>query len=62
MYTIGQGVLENFYIHLNSPNNTAKSIFYYINSIGHFYYDNNYVVSREYFDNFLIRRWDFNYI
>jgi len=54
MYTIEQGVLDNSYIYFNFPSNTAKSIFYYINSVGHFYCDNNYKVSRESFDSFLI--------
>lgn len=54
MYTIGKGVLENSFIHFNSPSNIAKSIFYYINSVGHFYCDKNYKVSRETFDSFLI--------
>jgi AraC-like DNA-binding protein len=54
MYTIEKGVLENSFIHFNSPSNIAKSIFYYINSVGHFYCDKNYKVSRESFDSFLI--------
>lgn len=54
MYTIERGVLENSFIHFNSPSNIAKSIFYYINSVGHFYCDKNYKVSRESFDSFLI--------
>lgn len=54
MYTIEQGVLDNSYLHFNSPSNTAKSLFYYINSVGHFYCDNNYIVSRQKFDSFLI--------
>jgi AraC-like DNA-binding protein len=54
MYTIEKGVLENSFIHFNSPSNIAKSIFYYINSVGHFYCDKNYMVSRESFDSFLI--------
>lgn len=49
MYTILLGVLEHYYIHFNSPSNISKSIFYYINSIVHFYYDNKYIVSNIYF-------------
>jgi AraC family transcriptional regulator len=54
MYTIEKGVLDNSYIYFNSPSATAKPIFYYINSVGHFFCDNNYKVSRENFDSFLI--------
>jgi Transcriptional regulator containing an amidase domain and an AraC-type DNA-binding HTH domain len=54
MYTIGSGILDNSYIHFNSPSATAKSIFFYINSVGHFYCDKNYFVSRENFDSFQI--------
>jgi len=54
MYTIEHGVLDNSYIYFNSPSNTAKSLFYYINSVGHFYCDNKYRVSRENFNSFLI--------
>jgi AraC-like DNA-binding protein len=54
MYTIEQGVLANSYIHFNAPTNTAKSLFYYIDSVGHFYCDNNYKVSRKNFDSFLL--------
>lgn len=54
MYTIEKGVLENSCIYFNSPSNIAKSIFYYINSVGHFYCDNNYIVSRKNFDSFLL--------
>lgn len=54
MYTIEKGVLNNSYIHFNSPSNVAKSLFYYINSVGHFYCDSNYIVARDSFDSFLI--------
>ncbi|WP_160673277.1 AraC family transcriptional regulator [Clostridium sp. C8-1-8] len=54
MYTIEQGVLANSYIHFNAPTSTAKSLFYYIDSVGHFYCDNNYKVSRKNFDSFLL--------
>lgn len=54
MYTIGSGILDSSYIHFNSPSTTAKSIFFYINSVGHFYCDENYFVSRDNFDSFQI--------
>jgi Transcriptional regulator containing an amidase domain and an AraC-type DNA-binding HTH domain len=51
---IGPGVLNNSYIYFNSPSSIAKSLFYYINSVGHFYCDNNYKISRKNYDSFLI--------
>jgi AraC-like DNA-binding protein len=54
MYTIESGVLENSCTFFNSPSNIAKSLFFYINSIGHFYCDHNYKISREKYDSFLL--------
>lgn len=54
MYQIEEGVLENSFICFNAPSNIAKLLFYHINSVGHFYCDHKYKVSRDKFDNFLI--------
>lgn len=54
MYTIDQGVLKGSCAYFNSPSNLAKSLFFYINSLGHFYCDHNYRVKRDKFDSYLL--------
>jgi AraC family transcriptional regulator len=54
MYTIEQGVLEGSCAYFNSPSNMAKSLFFYVNSLGHFYCDHNYKIKRDKFDSYLL--------
>lgn len=54
MYNIEKGVLENSCAYFHSPSSIAKSLFFYINCIGHFYCDGNYCIERKEFNSFLL--------
>lgn len=55
MYTLLLGVLENSYTHFNSPSNIEKSIFYYMNSAGHFTVIITYSIKYIFYKNVLIK-------
>ncbi len=50
----GTGVLEKSELYFSSPSQTAKNIYYYAVSSGHFFCDKNYRLVRESFESLLI--------
>ena len=54
MKIIETGVLPHSAFYIASNSNKDQKMFYYLNSIGHFYCTPEYVVERDHFDNFLI--------
>lgn len=48
------GVLNTSEMHFCTPSNSAKTMFFYLTSVGHFYCDGNYVVKRDTFNSFLL--------
>lgn len=54
MKIIESGVLPNSKFYINTVSAKAQEMFYYLNSIGHYYCTTEYLVVREHFDNFLL--------
>lgn len=54
MYMIDTGILDSSCAYFHSPSSMAKSMFFYIHSLGHFYCDHNYKVERDRFDSYLL--------
>lgn len=50
----GIGVLDNSELYFASPSQTAKNLYYYAVSAGHFYCDKNYHLVRDSFESLLI--------
>lgn len=54
MKNFERGVMENSSIFFNTPSNIAKSTFFYPECMGHFFCNELYKVSRNYYDSFLL--------
>ncbi len=54
MYPVEKGVLENSVAYFHTPSQVAKSIFFYLICVGHFYCDENYYLKRKAYDSFLL--------
>lgn len=54
MKIIENGVLPDSRLYINTVSSKAQEMFYYLNSIGHYYCTTEYLVEREHFDNFLV--------
>lgn len=54
MYTIEKGVLNNSCAYFHTPSNIAKSMFFYLICVGHFFCDNNYSIERDNYNNYLL--------
>ncbi|MDF2614615.1 MAG: hypothetical protein K0S71_2401 [Clostridia bacterium] len=48
------GVLNTSEIYFCTPSNSAKAMFFYLTSVGHFYCNGDYVVTRDTFNSFLL--------
>ena len=49
-----KGVLENSQAYFHTPSNIAKSLFFYLTCVGHFYCGQGYCVERQQHDSFLL--------
>lgn len=54
MKTNEAGIIKTSDIYFATPSNLAKKIFFYITSVGHFYYEDSYKLQRDDYNSYLI--------